>query len=189
MPTLGVLIAIIYAGQILLTQREDFEVWCLPGGNVDTGESVAHAAVREAREETGLEVRLTRCVGIYSLPHWRAGGSHVVLFAALPVGGMMHPAANEVIDARYFDPDALPQPLFRWHRQPIHDAVSGIGGSAAWSQPDVWPFDQDDTRDTIYEQRDRSGMPRQQFYSHHFEQNEQVVDVLEVEGQTLNTTE
>jgi ADP-ribose pyrophosphatase YjhB (NUDIX family) len=54
MPSLGVNIAVIQDGQILLTQREDFEVWCLPGGEVDACESIAQAAVREALEETGL---------------------------------------------------------------------------------------------------------------------------------------
>ena len=69
----GVNIAILKDGKILLTKREDFEVWCLPGGIVEPGESVVEAAVREAREETGLEVGLTRLVEIYSRPNWRDG--------------------------------------------------------------------------------------------------------------------
>ncbi len=48
----GVCVAIIENEQILLTKRKDFEVWCLPGGHVDAGETVAQAAVREAFEET-----------------------------------------------------------------------------------------------------------------------------------------
>ena len=43
MPFLGVNVAILEDGKILLTRREDFEVWCLPGGGVDDGESVAQA--------------------------------------------------------------------------------------------------------------------------------------------------
>ena len=46
-------------GRILLAKREDFEVWCIPGGMVEDGESVARAAVREIAEETGLTVELT----------------------------------------------------------------------------------------------------------------------------------
>ena len=65
MPTLGVNIAIIPDDKILLTERTDFEVWCLPGGEVEPGESLAQAALRETREETGLEVELTRLVGVY----------------------------------------------------------------------------------------------------------------------------
>src|SRR5919202_1058485 len=97
MPELAVNIAIMHAGRILLTQREDFEVWCLPGGAVDDGESVADAAVREALEETGLHVELTRLVGIYSRRKgWRS--THLVLFAAHPAGGILHPDPHEVVE-------------------------------------------------------------------------------------------
>lgn len=84
-------VAIIQDGEILLTKRADVEAWVLPGGQVDTGESVAEAAVREAREETGLDVQLTRLVGIYFLPRWLTGDHHSVLFTAKPVGGVLQP--------------------------------------------------------------------------------------------------
>ena len=104
MPTFGVCIATIRDGQILLTQRSDFPVWCLPGGAVDDGESLAQAAIREAREETGVDVELTRLVGVYSRPNWRYGGDHSVLFAARPVGGELQIVTNETVDAGYFCP-------------------------------------------------------------------------------------
>ncbi len=56
------------AGQILLTQRSDNGLWCLPGGMMNPGESVAEACLREVWEETGLHVRLKRLVGVYSDP-------------------------------------------------------------------------------------------------------------------------
>ncbi|CAN5696976.1 hypothetical protein BH10CHL1_BH10CHL1_44310 [soil metagenome] len=58
MANLGVNIAILTDNKILLTKREDFEIWCLPGGEVDPNESVAQAAMREAWEETGLTVSI-----------------------------------------------------------------------------------------------------------------------------------
>ena len=61
----GTSVAILKDNRVLLTKREDFEVWCLPGGGVDPGESIPQAAIREAREETGLTVHLTRLVGLY----------------------------------------------------------------------------------------------------------------------------
>lgn len=70
---LGVNVAIVSEGRVLLTRREDFDVWCLPGGQVDAGESLAEAARREVREETGLEVRIERLVGMYSGPRWLDG--------------------------------------------------------------------------------------------------------------------
>ena len=53
---LAATVAIVQDDKVLLAKREDFEVWCLPGGMVDVGESLAETAVREAHEETGLTV-------------------------------------------------------------------------------------------------------------------------------------
>ena len=55
-------------GRILLTKRADNGQWCLPGGAVEPGESVAEACEREVFEETGLSVRVKRLVGVYSHP-------------------------------------------------------------------------------------------------------------------------
>lgn len=52
--------------RVLLTRRADNGLWCLPGGHMESGESVVEACQREVREETGLEVRVTRLVGVYS---------------------------------------------------------------------------------------------------------------------------
>ena len=57
-------------GRILLTQRADNRRWCLPGGHIDPGESVAEATAREVLEETGLVIRLGRLIGVYSSPNY-----------------------------------------------------------------------------------------------------------------------
>src|SRR5215475_12484416 len=54
--------------KILLTRRADNGQWCLPGGRMESGESAAEACEREVFEETGLNVRATRLVGVYSYP-------------------------------------------------------------------------------------------------------------------------
>ncbi len=164
MANLGVNIAILVGDKILLTKREDFEVWCLPGGEVDPNESVAHAAVREAWEETGLEVRLNRLVGVYSKPQWSGGGTHNVLFVAEPLSGELRLCPGETIEVDYFSLDEIPPDILPWHQQMIRDARAGIGGSLAQRQDVEWPFPADMSRQAIYAQRDSSGLSRQQFF-------------------------
>ena len=55
-------------GNVLLTRRQDNGRWCLPGGGMDPGESAAEACIREVFEETGLEVKVKRLVGISTSP-------------------------------------------------------------------------------------------------------------------------
>ena len=55
-------------GDILLQKRVDNELWALPGGVIDIGETASQAVVREVKEETGLDVEITRLVGVYSDP-------------------------------------------------------------------------------------------------------------------------
>ena len=82
--------------------------WALPGGFVDLGESVATAARREAKEETGLEVELTELLAVYSDPKRDPRGFHTAsaVFigraAGRPAGG------DDAAEARIFSPDTLP---------------------------------------------------------------------------------
>jgi len=167
MPSLGVNIAILLDGGILLTKREDFEVWCLPVGDVDRHESVAQAAIREAREETGLEVDLTRLVGIYSFPSGPRDGSHIILFAGKPVGGSLSPSGEEVLEMGYFRPEEIPSPLLFGVDQEIKDALGGTAG-IVWTYNADMPFDSSMTRQEIYSLRDQSGLGRKDFYLQYF---------------------
>ena len=167
MPTLGVAVALLHEGTVLLTKREDAEMWCLPGGAVDAGESLAAAAVREMREEAGLDVRLTRLVGLYSRPNW---SNHIAVFAAELVGGTLALDPNETVDAGFFDPAALPEPLLWWWRRPIADAFAGVGGSAVWTFDAPYPFPPGLSRAELYALRDRSGLTRAEFAEKHFNQ-------------------
>ncbi len=55
--------------QVVLQRRTDSGLWALPGGTMDIGESIMQTAVREVREETGLQVEALRIIGVYSDPN------------------------------------------------------------------------------------------------------------------------
>jgi len=88
-------------GAILLIRRTDNGNIALPGGGMDLGESITQAAVREVKEETGLDVELTGLVGIYTNPRhvieYTSNGEvrqeFSIVFAARPVGGV--PTASD----------------------------------------------------------------------------------------------
>ena len=179
MSLLGVTIAIVDDGRVLLTKRSDFAVWCLPGGALEDGESLAQAAIRETLEETGLEIQLTRLIGTYSRPNWRAGGAHEVLFAAQPTGGVLLTETNETTDAGYFVRDSLPEPLLRWHYSRIADALDGQTGVARM-QNVAWPAEIVD-RQALYQLRDEGRLPARAFLEMFCGPPEPGQDVLEVE--------
>ncbi|MCI0398676.1 MAG: NUDIX domain-containing protein [Chloroflexi bacterium] len=173
----GVNVAVIDNGRVLLTKRKDFEVWCLPGGHVEAEESVAQAAVRETVEETGLEVRLTRLVGIYSIPPTKAWCNLIILFTAESIGGTLKAEESEVLEAGYFYPDEIPENLLWGHRQRIRDALNRYGGGVVRLQN--VPFDQVMSRQALYALREESGLSGQEFYGQYFGWADPASDRLE----------
>ena len=63
-------------GEVLLIRRTDNQNWAVPGGAIDLGESMVQAAVRETKEESGIDCSITGLVGIYTDP------KHVILYTS-----------------------------------------------------------------------------------------------------------
>jgi 8-oxo-dGTP diphosphatase len=92
-------------GRLLLVRRghePGLGAWSLPGGRIEPGESAAEAAVREVREETGLDVAVGDLLGTVDLP----GGYRVRDFAATVTGGELR-AGDDADDARWCTPDEV----------------------------------------------------------------------------------
>jgi ADP-ribose pyrophosphatase YjhB (NUDIX family) len=103
-PKVGAEAAIFGAdGRMLLVRRSDDGRWCLPCGWVEPNESPAEAAVREAREETGLTVRATRLVDVFTRKPAQGFGPHsaiAIVYLCEVVDGTVQ-ASHEVTDVRY----------------------------------------------------------------------------------------
>ena len=63
-------------GDVLLIRRSDNQNWAVPGGAIDLGESMVQAAVRETKEESGIDCEITGLLGIYTDP------KHVILYTS-----------------------------------------------------------------------------------------------------------
>ena len=113
--------AFIFKGeeQVLLGRRRDFDVWNLPGGGLQQGETVTEGIVREVKEETGLDVEVERLVGIYSKPY---RDEVVLAFQCHPVSGELR-STEEAVEWCYFSVDELPRNLLPKHRERILDAA------------------------------------------------------------------
>jgi 8-oxo-dGTP diphosphatase len=100
-------------GRLLLLQRayEPWRgFWNLPAGYVEVDESPETAAVREVREETGLEIEIQRLLGNYFFDDDPRGNGLLVVFVGRVVGGKLN-GSKESSAHGYFSPDALPEKL------------------------------------------------------------------------------
>jgi 8-oxo-dGTP diphosphatase len=116
-------------GKVLLVQRAVDPKqgwWCIPSGFIEYDEAPEEAALRECKEETGLEVRL---IGLLDVYHYRSdfrGSGILIVYQAEVVGGELRPG-DDASEARFFDPDQLPREIafasnceaLRWWQQRV----------------------------------------------------------------------
>jgi ADP-ribose pyrophosphatase YjhB (NUDIX family) len=122
--------------KVLLTQRADNGHWCLPGGHMESGESASEACEREVLEETGLKVRATRLLGVYSNPDqlviYKDGNKafFVVLNFEVQVLEGEVGLSDETTDVGWFTlKDMESMPIHANHKIRVEDAL--CGGDAA----------------------------------------------------------
>jgi ADP-ribose pyrophosphatase YjhB (NUDIX family) len=119
LPTVDIIIE-VDAGIVLIERKNPPFGWAIPGGFVDYGESVEACAVREAREETGLDVHLTDLLYVYSRPD-RDPRHHTLTTVFLATADGRPVAADDAKAAGVFGPHNLPEPLVFDHASILAD--------------------------------------------------------------------
>jgi ADP-ribose pyrophosphatase YjhB (NUDIX family) len=114
-------------GGLVLVRRAiepGYGLWVFPGGYVDRGEPLTDAAVREAREECGLDVRLEGLVNIYS---YRGHTPVIVVYAATAIGGQLA-VDDEGLEAARFEAATIPwnDLAFPSTRDALRDYLAGV---------------------------------------------------------------
>jgi len=102
-------------GRILLILRTDNNYWSIPGGGIKPGETIKQAAVREVKEETGIDCEVTGLIGIYSNPNHVAAyddgevrQEFSICFTTRMLGGSKR-TSDESADVRFISPEQLPE--------------------------------------------------------------------------------
>jgi 8-oxo-dGTP diphosphatase len=122
-PTVDIIIR--YTDGIILIQRKNPpEGWALPGGFVDYGETLEAAAVREAKEETGLDIKLIRQFHSYSDPE-RDKRQHTISTVFIAEASGQAKAGDDAAALDTFQKDHLPDKIVFDHKQIIEDYFTG----------------------------------------------------------------
>jgi ADP-ribose pyrophosphatase YjhB (NUDIX family) len=112
-------------GGVVLIERKNPPLgWALPGGFVDYGESLESAAVREAKEETGLDIELRRQFHTYSAPD-RDPRHHTITTVYIAGAEGKPRGGDDAADARVFSRDTLPEPVVFDHKEILNDYFTG----------------------------------------------------------------
>ena len=127
------------AGEILLVKRVPSGVWLYPTGWADVGYSAAEVAVKEVREETGIEAEPVQLLGV--VDGMRMGfskfGMYMLLFHCRATGGELNPHPLETDGCRWFAKDQLPQVTAgaEWWAERAFAAINGEVFTASFDAP------------------------------------------------------
>lgn len=128
-PTTDVVIYEPGLGVVIIKRSNEPYGYALPGGFIDEGEAAEAAAVREMREETGLEVELTGLLGVYSQPD-RDPRQHTL--SVVFVGKARNPetlcAGDDASDAAFYNLKNLPEPMAFDHSRILSDFAEVLAG-------------------------------------------------------------
>lgn len=128
-PTVDVVIYDPSRGVVIIRRRNEPHGYALPGGFIEEGEQAETAAVREMKEETGLDVELVGLLGVYSGPH-RDPREHTIstVFAGRAKNPAALQAGDDATGAAFYPLDRPPQPLVFDHARVLDDFRQYLAG-------------------------------------------------------------
>ena len=136
-PKVGVGVLVVENGKILLVRRvmnPERGKWSIPAGYLDQGEDPQATAVREALEETGLEVAIEGLVDVYHNPPGQGGASIFILYRARRLGGALRPG-DDADGVDFFNLDALPELAFTSTHAAIRLLKTALNASSSTFLP------------------------------------------------------
>ena len=110
-------------GRLLMIRRTDNDLYSIPGGMQDVGETIGHTVIREVKEETGLDCEIVELFHVYSDPS-RDKRKHTVSTVFIGRAKGTPVGSDDAARAIVCKPDALPQPLVFDHPTIVADYVA-----------------------------------------------------------------
>lgn len=112
--------------EVLLQRRGDNNKWGFPGGAIELGETPQMAAIREVKEETGLDVEVNNLIGLYTdcnleYPNGDKAQSICIAFELNVIGGQMFCDKEETLELKYFSLDNMPEIFCKQHEDILCD--------------------------------------------------------------------
>ena len=116
-------------GEVLLQKRADSNKWGFPGGAVELGETPQMAAIREVKEETGLDVEVGDLIGIYTefnmeYPNGDKAQSICIAYDLRMVGSHLSCDKDETLELKYFPLNDTPELFCKQHEELMRDIKS-----------------------------------------------------------------
>lgn len=116
-------------GEILIQKRGDKKLFGFPGGTMELGESAEETVIREVKEETGLDIKVKRLIGVYTkyfdtYPNGDKAQPIVIFFECMKIGGKIKVDNKETLELLFVSPNKVPKLFNKQHNDVLKDYIN-----------------------------------------------------------------